>query len=69
MNSVCVDFFDHFSDASPQGQVCEHLHDAALIREGRLLQHGQIFHHAVVNDELPAISRIGEALERDGGGA
>lgn len=36
----------------PQGQVREDLHNAPLISKGRLLEHGQIFHHSVVNDVL-----------------
>ena len=47
---VGVDLFNRPAYAEPDGQVGEDLHDAALIGEGRLLQDGQILHHAVMHD-------------------
>ena len=50
--SIGVDPVNHTLDSCPKGQICENLHDAAPIREGRLLEHRQILHHAVVDDVL-----------------
>ena len=40
---VGVDPLDGFADAQPEGQIGEHLHDAALVREGRFLEDGEVF--------------------------
>lgn len=49
---VAVDAVDHAFDALPQGQVGEHLHNAATVSKGWFLQNGQVFHHTVVDDVL-----------------
>ena len=47
---VVIDLLDDLADAGPKRQIGEYLYDTAVIGEGRLLEHGQVFHHAVVDD-------------------
>ena len=42
--------FNRFADSGPYGKIRKDFHDAALIGKWRILQHGQILHHPVVND-------------------
>ena len=49
---IGVDPVDHALNPGPQRQIGEDLHDTPLVGEGRLLEHRQVFHHAVVDDVL-----------------
>ena len=39
---VGIDPVDDTFDPSPQGQICENLHDTSTICEGRFLKHRQV---------------------------
>ncbi len=42
-DGVLIDLLDGFADAQPKGQIRKYLHDAALVREGRFLEDGEVF--------------------------
>ena len=49
---IGVDVIDNLFDSKPQSEICEHFHDTAVIRKGCILENGQIFHEAIVDDVL-----------------
>ncbi len=49
---VGIDLLDDHPDPQPDGQVCEHFYHAALVREGRFLEDGQVPNHPVVDNVL-----------------
>ena len=51
-HSVGVDPVNNPLDPQPNRQVCENLHDAALVGEGRLLEDGHVLEHTVLDDVL-----------------
>lgn len=49
---VGIDPVDDTFDPSPQGQICENLHDTSTICEGRFLKHRQILHDSIMDNIL-----------------
>ena len=49
---VGVDLFNGLANTKPYTQICKDLYDASLICKRRLLQNGEVFHHAIMYDVL-----------------
>lgn len=49
---IGVDLFNGLANTKPYTQICKDLYDASLICKKRLLQNGEVFHHAIVHDVL-----------------